>query len=995
LKGSPSHHTLSPFDRSKHPLLPNHPFFEKVKNKVRNDEVYNEFLKCLNLFNKDIATRDELLELVDEVLKEYPELVEGLRRILFPQKPTPAEMEMEEEEAPPQVATTRLTDLVNDKCRQATPSYKALPDNIRNCVRLKCSGRTALCDETLNDMWVSVPTGSEDYFSFKHSRKNVYEEALFRVEDEQFELDACIENNATSVRALELISIKMSHMSEEERQAYELDAEMLRACNVRSIRRIYVDRGKEVVEHLRQHPVLSVPVLLERLKNKHEEWVRLRRETVKSWEGVQERNALKSLDHRSFYFKQLDKRTVGTRVLLGEIIPGEEQKADPAEDGEGEGAAQDQPAATGTIRFTLPDPSIHADVYNVIGYYVEHTMVDRDERKKVLSFWKSFVEDFFCAPFDSENGPSSQPHSPASSKEASQNPQSSPAPTPAVPAQSSDSEQSLSNLKSVGPSSRRRNIRRLFFGENKFYLFFRLYQILYGRMLKAKEMSKRDDEKQFRSVVKQQPPQSIRQASPVPTSASASAPPLAPSASSVPDSSSSDAVQTTTAAAVVDAMEVDVTTATATTVTTTTTAATATAASVVSVQSQVVVANHIADDKDSSSQEVADANSNSQSAIGTGATTANVPPSSVSAPAVPAPSPTPSTISASASLSTEDRYAAFVKMLKQLLDGTIDAVRYEDECRPLLGTSSYVLFTLDKLIFKLVKAVPLLYTMESAVQLVNYNRSYRSGTGADGCTDLEYQDRAMKLLETDNCFRIELLQEGRELVIHLMTGQEDEDMAGLTPEDRWFQYLHTYLDPKHDPSLDNSKRAVFLRRVLRRCKKLILKAEKREKRFAQQQRDANPSATPVPAPASRTRPLRVNYGLELRPRALDSQSFRLSFAEGTSDYLYRVGSRRKVWALVCLVCMFEWMDVCVLPCPHTYIHTYIHTHTYTHTYVKTHIHTHTYIHTCNPTLSQIAVRPATMSHQHTYIQTYIHSYNPTLSQLAVRPATMDHQHKHI
>lgn len=39
----------------------------------------------------------------------------------------------------------------------------------------------------LNDDWVSVTSGSEDY-SFKHMRRNQYEEALFRCEDDRWAL---------------------------------------------------------------------------------------------------------------------------------------------------------------------------------------------------------------------------------------------------------------------------------------------------------------------------------------------------------------------------------------------------------------------------------------------------------------------------------------------------------------------------------------------------------------------------------------------------------------------------------------------------------------------------------------------------------------------------------------------------------------------------------------------------------------------------------------
>ena len=39
----------------------------------------------------------------------------------------------------------------------------------------------------LNDQYISTTSGSED-FSFKASRKNNYEDALFRCEDERYEV---------------------------------------------------------------------------------------------------------------------------------------------------------------------------------------------------------------------------------------------------------------------------------------------------------------------------------------------------------------------------------------------------------------------------------------------------------------------------------------------------------------------------------------------------------------------------------------------------------------------------------------------------------------------------------------------------------------------------------------------------------------------------------------------------------------------------------------
>ncbi len=54
-------------------------------------------------------------------------------------------------------------------------------------------------------------------------------------------------------------------------------------------------------------------------------------------------------------------------------------------------------------------------------------------------------------------------------------------------------------------------------------------------------------------------------------------------------------------------------------------------------------------------------------------------------------------------MEAEKLHDHFMKLLLEALDSTIDSSGYEDSCRALLGTSSYQLFTLDKLVHKLVK----------------------------------------------------------------------------------------------------------------------------------------------------------------------------------------------------------------------------------------------------------------------------------------------------
>ena len=69
-------------------------------------------------------------------------------------------------------------------CKRYGHSYRGLPKSYHPP---RCSGRTTLCREVLNDTWVSFPSWSEES-TFVTSRKTQFEESIYRCEDERFEV---------------------------------------------------------------------------------------------------------------------------------------------------------------------------------------------------------------------------------------------------------------------------------------------------------------------------------------------------------------------------------------------------------------------------------------------------------------------------------------------------------------------------------------------------------------------------------------------------------------------------------------------------------------------------------------------------------------------------------------------------------------------------------------------------------------------------------------
>jgi hypothetical protein len=143
---------------------------------------------------------------------------------------------------------------------------------------MKCTGRDELCNEVLNDVWVSFPTWSEDSV-FLSSKKNVYEEALYKCEDERYEIDRIIEANCVTIKVLESISNKMSNMTNEELSRFHLNSSLNGTSECiynAAIRRIYGERSNEIIESLKANPYVTVPVVLQRMKQKDEEWHRIK-----------------------------------------------------------------------------------------------------------------------------------------------------------------------------------------------------------------------------------------------------------------------------------------------------------------------------------------------------------------------------------------------------------------------------------------------------------------------------------------------------------------------------------------------------------------------------------------------------------------------------------------------------------------------------------------------------------------------------------------------
>ncbi|PHH78363.1 hypothetical protein CDD80_6986 [Ophiocordyceps camponoti-rufipedis] len=354
-------------------------FFERVKKFLSNRSTMNEFLKLCNLFSQGIIDRNTLFHKGALFISASPDLM-GFWKVFV--GADSQDVMIDNRPAPP----TEKLSLSN--CRGYGPSYRLLPKR----ERLKlCSGRDELCNSVLNDQWASHPTWASEDSGFVAHRKNQYEEGLHRIEEERHDYDFNIEINLKCIQLLEPIAQQMLAMSPAEREAFHMPAALAgQSTSIfkRICKKIYGERGMEVVNDMFSHPFDVVPVLLTRMKQKDEEWRFSQREWEKVWHSQTENMYLKSLDHMGILVKSNDKRNLTAKHLVDVIkTKHEEQRRERSIKGK---------SARHQLVWDFSDKDVVLDLLRLMMLYPLHSgQHSAQEKERLLDFLESFVTAFF------------------------------------------------------------------------------------------------------------------------------------------------------------------------------------------------------------------------------------------------------------------------------------------------------------------------------------------------------------------------------------------------------------------------------------------------------------------------------------------------------------------------------------------------------------------------------------------------------------------------
>ncbi|KAK0450434.1 histone deacetylase complex, SIN3 component [Desarmillaria tabescens] len=382
------------------PLPDDSRFFDRVKQSIDSRESYNEFLKVVNLFTQGIIDTGRLVKESRTFLAGDGELMRQFKDILGWDEKKERDYHIFEQNqlfgmTRPIVAGFQDRPTRMDMSMKYGSYRKLHPSE----AHVTCSGRDDMCRSVLNDEWVSHPTWTSEDPAMVSHKKNVFEEALHRSEEERHEYDFHIEAIVRTIAILEPISNKVAQLSADERATFKLKPNLngsAKAINHRVIKKIWGrEAGLEVIQAMQDYPSQAIPQVLLRLKAKEEEWKRAQREWNKVWREVDARNYIKSLDHQSITFRSIDKKATSVKSFVNQIEAArEEQMAkrasliDPL-------FARTRPSHQ--LEFVVEDLSVIQDGLKLTFSFLDRTQgqIALTDRKRIEQLLRSFVPLFF------------------------------------------------------------------------------------------------------------------------------------------------------------------------------------------------------------------------------------------------------------------------------------------------------------------------------------------------------------------------------------------------------------------------------------------------------------------------------------------------------------------------------------------------------------------------------------------------------------------------
>uniref|UniRef100_A0A5S6PJP6 HDAC_interact domain-containing protein n=1 Tax=Brugia malayi TaxID=6279 RepID=A0A5S6PJP6_BRUMA len=147
-------------------------------------------------------------------------------------------------------------------------------------------------------------------------------------------------------------------------------------------------------------------------------------------------------------------------------------------------------------------------------------------------------------------------------------------------------------------------------------------------------------------------------------------------------------------------------------------------------------------------------------------------------------------------------YVALINEVKNLLDGLIDSVAFEDNIRKMFGTAAYLTFTMDKIIMTIARQLQNMSCEDANVASMDLYKKYRferpvslySRDKNEENIDDAYERAAQEVLVNQNCFKTFFLHDTRSVTMELIDSNVTEEGEKGDSDQEWSRYVHHYVE---------------------------------------------------------------------------------------------------------------------------------------------------------------------------------------------------------
>ncbi|XP_054800324.1 paired amphipathic helix protein Sin3-like 2 [Prosopis cineraria] len=178
------------------------------------------------------------------------------------------------------------------KCERYDFSYVRLPKHYQSPIDGHM--RSELDASVLNDRYVLNPQGPQDYSKSKRMF-NKYQQALFKFEDEQFEVDMLLESLWSASERVKEVNKNILENKINVKAGPICVEEHFRVSHLRIMERIFGEHGLDAIEELRKNPTVALPLMQKNLEEQHTKLKQCRERLNMAWAQDYADNHAKSL----------------------------------------------------------------------------------------------------------------------------------------------------------------------------------------------------------------------------------------------------------------------------------------------------------------------------------------------------------------------------------------------------------------------------------------------------------------------------------------------------------------------------------------------------------------------------------------------------------------------------------------------------------------------------------------------------------------------------